>query len=158
MTNPTNKRPLADRIRDCIARHPDWDVIRIASAVRGSSRIAIKAVMAGEPIPEMPDGDADISKTEAGVIDLAAVRKRYDIAAAIRAELASMKPGALVLEREMCQRTAGRDAARFRRTIENTTEFRAYRVKLRLDPDQTEGAWYWGRSEDVAEAIRLRDE
>jgi hypothetical protein len=159
MTNPTNRLPLADRIRRCIANHPDWDVIRIASAVRGSNRASIKAVMAGEPIPERPvDPARPEPHTPAGTIELSAVRKRYDIAAAIRDELTRMRPGSLMLEREMCQRTAGRDAARFRRTIENTDEFRAVRVKLRLDPDQSEGAWYWGSAVDVAEAIRLRDE
>lgn len=56
------------------------------------------------------------------------------------------------------ERTAGKDAARFRRAVENTEEFRAHRVKLKLDPDQPDGAWYWGSKADIEKAVRLRDE
>ncbi len=52
----------------------------------------------------------------------------------------------------------GKDVARFRRTVENTEELRAYRVRLKLDENDREGTWYWGAREDVLEAIRLRDE
>lgn len=160
MPNPT-RLPLAEKIRRCIDSHPDWDANRIASAVRGSTRVAIRAVMNGLPIPEKPEPPAAkaVERSDAGTVDLSAVRKRYDIAAAIRFELSQMKPGSLILEREMCSRTAGRDASRFRRTVENgIDEFRSNRVKLRLDPDQPDGSWYWGRREDIAEALRLRDE
>jgi hypothetical protein len=115
----------------------------------------VRAMRSGEPIAPIVE---EAKKAEAGTITLAAVRARYDIAAAIREELSRLKPGTLVLEREFCVRTAGKDAARFRRTVENCPEFRANRVKLRLGEDTGEGAWYWGHQQAVTEAIRLRDE
>lgn len=151
------KKTLRDRILESIARHPDWDDPRIASAVRGSTRVLVRLARSSQPFPDDaeagPAGDRG-----AGTISLEQVRKRYDIAAAIRTEIDTLKPGALILERELCQRTAGKDAARFRRAVENTEDLRACRVKLKLDPDQPEGTFYWGRPQDVREAIKLRDE
>jgi hypothetical protein len=115
----------------------------------------VRAMRSGEPIAPIVE---EAKKAEAGTITLAAVRARYDIAAAIREELSRLKPGTLVLEREFCVRTAGKDAARFRRTVENTPEFRANRVKLKLDQDAGEGVWYWGARETILAATKLRDE
>lgn len=148
-------RPIEDRLRDCLSKHPDWPDERIAAAIVGSRREMVRAMRAGEPIAPIVE---EAKKAEAGTITLAAVRQRYDTAAAIREELARLKPGALILEREFCQRTAGKDAARFRRTVENCPEFRANRVKLRLGEDVGEGAWYWSDAKTITEAVRLRDE
>jgi hypothetical protein len=146
---------LANRLKVCIDKHPEWDEKRITAAIRGSTLPMVKAIRAGEPIGPIID---EAKKNETGTISLDQVRKRYDIAAAIREELLRLKPGALILEREFCLRVAGKDAARFRRTVENVDEFRANRVKLRLDQDAAEGAWYWGALATIAEAIKLRDE
>jgi hypothetical protein len=148
-------RPVEDRLRDCLAKHPDWTDERVAASIVGSRREMVRAMRAGEPVAPIIE---EAKKVEAGTITLAAVRARYDIAAAIREELARLKPGALVLEREFCLRVAGKDAARFRRAVENCPEFRASRVKLRLDQDAGEGAWYWGSQSTVTEAVKLRDE
>lgn len=153
------KKTLQLRITESVAKHPDWDERRMASAIRGATREMIRAVREGKPWTFLEVEDPRCNPAEgAGTISLDQVRKRYDIAAAIRAELEALKPGALILERELCLRTAGRDAARFRRTIENAEDLRAFRVKLKLDPEQPEGAFYWGRRQDVAEALKLRDE
>lgn len=148
--------PLEDRLRACLARHPDWDDARIRNAIIGSTIEMVRAVRAGEPMPTAAAEEQ--KKIETGTITLAQVRARYDIAAAIRAELAKLKPGALIQERELCQRAAGKDAARFRRTVENNEEFKANRIRLRLDQDTAEGTWYWGGIKDIQEASRLRDE
>ena len=151
--------PVEDRLRACISNHPDWTVERIAASIVGSTRAMVRAMIAGEPLPETVTAIVEeAKKAEVGTISLAQVRARYDIAAAIREELARLKPGALVLEREFCLRVAGKDASRFRRTVENVEEFRANRVKLRLDQDASEGAWYWGSQSTIAEAVKLRDE
>jgi len=151
--------PVEDRLRTCIANHPEWTVERIAASIVGSTRAMVRAMIAGEPLPETVTAIVEeAKKAEVGTISLAQVRARYDIAAAIREELARLKPGALVLEREFCLRVAGKDASRFRRTVENVEEFRANRVKLRLDQDAAEGAWYWGNQSTIAEAVKLRDE
>ena len=151
---------IEQRIKNCIERHPDWDDSRIASATRGSTRAAIKAVRSGIPVSEgmLAKAKPEEPAPAAGQISIAQIRHRYDIAARIRAELEALPAGALILERELCQKTAGKDAARFRRTVENAEDLKAYRVKLKLDPDQPEGAFYWGKLQDVREAQRLRDE
>jgi hypothetical protein len=147
--------PVEERLRTCIAKHPDWTDERIAASIVGSTRTMVRAMLAGEPIAPIIE---EAKKAEAGTISLDAVRARYDVAAAIREELARLKPGVLVLEREFSIRAAGKDASRFRRTVENCPEFRANRVKLRLDQDAGEGAWYWGQQQTVTEAVKLRDE
>jgi hypothetical protein len=149
------KRPVEDRLRDCLAKHQDWPDERIAAAIVGSRKEMVRIMRAGGSVAPIIE---EAKKAEAGTITLAAVRARYDIAAAIREELVRLKPGALVLEREFSLRVAGKDMARFRRTVENCPEFRANRVKLRLDQDAGDGSWYWGSSATVAEAIKLRDE
>jgi hypothetical protein len=113
----------------------------------------VRAVREGRPVEEHPGQE----KPVVGVITLDAVRARYDIAAAIKRELAKLKPGALILETEMRQRAAGRDANRFRRTVDNAEEFKANRIKLQLDPDGGEAAWYWGDNSTIAAAIKVRD-
>jgi hypothetical protein len=141
---------IEDRIKGCVERHPDWDDARVSNAIAGSSVAAVRLVRAGETVPAE-------DKPAPGVITLDAVRARYDVAAAIRRELDRLKPGALVLEAEMRQRAAGKDANRFRRAVENAPEFKANRIKLQLDPDVKEGAWYWGTASTIAAAIKVRD-
>jgi hypothetical protein len=156
--------PLADRLKRCLAAHPDWAVERIAASIVGSTRAMVRAMQAGESIAPIIE---EAKKAEAvppsvalcaGVISLDAIRSRYDISAAIRRELAKLKPGALITENEMRQRAAGKDASRFRRTWENNEEFRANRIKLKLNPDDGEGTWYWADGPTVALALKLRDE
>lgn len=151
---------LEQRIKNAIAKHPDWDNARMASAIRGSTRAAIQRVREGLPIIEgvRVRPAAEEPAPAAGQVSLAQVRHRYDIASRIRAEIEALPQGALILERELCAKTAGKDAARFRRTVENAEDLKGYRVKLKLDPDQPEGAFYWGKLLDVREAQRLRDE
>lgn len=151
------KKTLRDRILESISRNPDWDDPRIASAVRGATRALVRLARSSQPFPDDTEA-GPAGQRDTGMISLEQVRKRYDIPAAIRAEIDALKPGALILERELCQRTAGKDAARFRRAVENTEDLRACRVKLKLDQDQPEGAFYWGRPQDVREALKLRDE
>jgi hypothetical protein len=147
---------IEERIKAGIARHPERDNRLIAKAVRGATVAMVAAVRAGQPLPEPATPEAVVPC--AGVISLDAIRARYDIAAAIRRELAKLKPGALITENEMRLRAAGKDASRFRRTWENNEEFRANRIKLKLDPDDGEGTWYWGDASTVAAALKLRDE
>jgi len=146
--------PVEDRLRTCISNHPDWTVERIAASIVGSTRAMVRAMQAGEPVAPIIE---EAKKAEVGTISLAQVRARYDIAAAIKRELAKLKPGALILEAEMRQRAAGRDANRFRRTVDNTEEFKVNRIKLQLDPDGGEAAWYWGDVSTISAAIKVRD-
>jgi hypothetical protein len=144
---------IEEKIKSCISRHPEWDDRRVSRNAHGSTLAMVAAVRAGQPIEEPPS-----DMPCAGTISLDAIRSRYDIAAAIRRELTKLKPGALITENEMRQRAAGKDASRFRRTWENNEEFRANRIKLKLNPDDGEGTWYWADGPTVALALKLRDE
>jgi hypothetical protein len=144
---------IEERIKACLSRHPEWEDKRVAAAIVGSGIAAVRAVREGRPVEAPPADD----KPAPGVITLDAVRARYDVAAAIRRELDRLKPGALVIEAEMRQRAAGKDANRFRRAVENAPEFKANRIKLQLDPDVKEGAWYWGTTSTIAAAVKVRD-
>lgn len=89
-----------------------------------------------------------------GLVTLDKVRTRYDIRAAILRELAACPRGSLIVERELCKRTAGSDTDRFRRAVEtNLAEFKPYRLKMRLDDGDPK--WWWGHAEDIAEALRI---
>ena len=91
-----------------------------------------------------------------GLISLSQVIEKYDIASAIRRELASLPKGRLILETELCQKTAGTDRNRFRRTLDNNADgFRAFRILLKLD--EGEKKWYWGSISDVEQALKIRD-
>ena len=91
-----------------------------------------------------------------GLINLSQVIEKYDIASAIRRELATLPKGRLILETELCQKTAGTDRNRFRRTVENNADgFRAFRILLKLD--EGEKKWYWGSISDVEQALKIRD-
>lgn len=99
---------------------------------------------------------AEIKAGSSGVITLEKIKNRFDITAAIMRELEKIEKGTLIVEAEFCQRTAGYDKNRFRRTVENNEEtFRPYRVRLKIDDGDPK--WFWGAKEDVIEAQRMRD-
>lgn len=153
----TEITPIDERIRAALIRHPDWTDGQIAKNTRGSNAQLVRLVRAGQPItglvkPAVP------KPVIHGVVSLDLVRKRYDTAQAIRDFIASLAPGELVLERDVCLQATGRDTTRFRRIVDTTEDLQACRIKLKLDKERSEGAWYWGRPDDIAEAKRLRDE
>jgi hypothetical protein len=101
-----------------------------------------------------PSGD---NGRGAGTVDLSSVLKRYDIKAAILTELAALPEGKLISEAELCNRTAGTDKNRFRRTVENNPDiFNSLRIKLKLDV-ANDGKWFWGKADDIATALKIRD-
>ena len=152
-----------ERIKACIARHPDWDSGRVANslAVKIAEVEAIRGpvipVRPGETIyPGHPKADPP-APAAAGLISLEKVKARYDIKAAIFREIGKLGKGKLISENDLAQRAAGNDRNRFRRTVENNADdFEPHRIKLRLD-DSGDGKFYWGRREDIGEAKRIRD-
>ena len=148
------KKSNAERVLTCIAKHPDWDVVRVANSMC-ISREFVRSIMRGEPVAEEGSPQA-LCRASGAVITLGAVREKLDTRAAIIKEISALPTDELIEDREMRQRACGHDATRFRRTVENNADFfRQYRIKLRLD--EGEGRWYWGRAETVAEALRLRE-
>jgi len=151
---------LEEKIKGCIERHPDWDNVRIANSIGTQSR-NIVAFREGKPltarmdIPIVPTA-SPASAIESGLISLDKVLQRYDIRAAILRELALVPKGKLLSEVELCQRAAGTDKNRFRRTVENNeAEFRPLRIRLKLD--EGEAKWYWAGRETIEAAQRIRD-
>lgn len=149
---------LEEKIRRCIERHPDWTDLRISNSV-GTSVPNVKAFRTGQPIdcspPVSPSASPPRVETP-GIVSLEKVIQKYDIAAAILRELAQLPQGKLLSEQELCQRVAGTDRSRFRRTVENNPDrFRPLRIQLKLD--EGEKKWWWGNDSDISEAQRIRD-
>lgn len=147
---------LEDRVRACLARHPEWTAQRIANST-GARQAAVEAVRAGLPIVAQGDPPvlAPVPPVNASLVSLDKVIARYDVKAAILHEIGELPKGKLIVEAELCQRTAGTDRNRFRRCLDNCAdELKALRIKLRLD-DSTEGKWYWGRAADIEQAQRI---
>ena len=148
---------LEQKIRNCLERHPDWTMKRMSNAT-GARFSQIICIKEGHPMAENePTSGYPASSPDAGLISLDKVMQRYDIHSAILRELAGVPKGKLISETELCQRAAGTDKNRFRRTVENNdTEFRLLRIKLRLD-DSGDGKWFWGGADDIAKAAAIRD-
>ena len=144
-----------ERVKRCVARHPDWPDWKVAksSEVHVDTARSIRAGMA----PTLQNGESKAleGNNSAAFVSLDKVIARYDIKAAILREIDGLPRGKLIVETELCQRTAGTDRNRFRRTCENNAdELKPLRIKLRLD-DSTEGKWFWGKREDIAEAQKM---
>lgn len=148
---------IEERIKAALARYPERDDRHISKSLHGITVAMVRAVRAGQPVPLPPAPAVDTAPASGKVITLESIQARYDIASAIRREIAKLKPGHLIVESEMRTRAAGKDANRFRRAVENCDEFKANRIKLQLDPDGGEAAWYWGDSSTISAAARVRD-
>ena len=148
------KMTTEDKIRAAIARHPDWDDGHIATHAVRMVRIAdVAAVRAGQPALPRAEGPA---REAVGFVSLDRVIAKLDVAAAIRREIAALPLDQLILETELRRKAAGTDANRFRRAVENNEdEFRAVRIKLKLD--DSEPKWYWGQAATIARALEIRD-
>ena len=147
------KKSTEERIRACIGRHPDWADGRIAVSMNCPIG-EVRAIKMGLSLPQEA---VPASSPKVNLVSLEKVIERYDIKSAIIKELANLPRGQLISEADLCQKAAGFDRNRFRRTVENNQdEFRPLRIKLKLD-DSGDGKLYWGHPEDVAEAQRMRD-
>jgi hypothetical protein len=145
---------IQDRIKCCIARHPAWPAERVNNSIAGSNITMVRAIMAGGTVPVE---STTVPKSESSAyVSLDKIRARYDIAAAIDRELLKLPRGKLISEAEFCQRVAGYDKNRFRRSVENNdAKYSRHRVKLRLD--EGDPKWFWGHQDDIAEAQGIRD-
>lgn len=144
-----------ERIRRCIAKHPDWTDARIQNSVKGRMEL-IQAVRAGVS-PTLQTGESKPleGNGNAALVSLDKIIARYDIKGAILRVIGELPKGKLIVEAELCQRTAGSDRNRFRRTVENNQEeFKAFRIKLRLD-ESAEGKWFWGHVSDIEQAQKI---
>lgn len=145
--------PAADRIKACLDRHPDWAAARVAKSL--NLRMAdVEAVRGGAPAI-VPPGEAPVASNGGSLISLDRVVIRYDTRTAILHVIGELPKGKLIIESELCAKTAGTDRNRFRRCLDNNAEeFQPLRIKLRLD-DSSEGKFFWGHASDIAEAKRI---
>ena len=138
-----------EKIQRALEKHPDWNTRRIACST-GGTYAEVEAARGGGR-DSQPDPASGTS------ISLSTIKDRFDVAAAIRREIARIRRGHLLPEDELCRMTAGKDRNRFRRAVDNNPDLaRKHRVKLRLD-ETGDGKFYWGQAADVLAAIRLRD-
>lgn len=141
---------VEEKVRRCIARHPDWNCKRVMHSTSARKAIIekVKAELSGTlKTPEAKDS---------GVISLEKVRARYDTVSAIERELALLEKGKFMAETELAQRACGSDRSRFRRAVENNEDlFKTRRAKLKLDDSGAK--WWWAHQEDIAVAISWRD-
>lgn len=126
---------------------------REAGKQRVFCRSCRRRMAVGEKITMKPEAQL----TSGGTVSLDKVRSRYDTVALIVREIQAIPAGELMPERELCRRSVGTDACRFRRTVENNMDrFREHRVKLKLD--EGEPKWFYGQTQDVKAAEAMRDE
>lgn len=146
---------IEDRIKACIARHPEWPAEHINNSISGSNISMVRAIMAGAAVPDL---STTVLKPESSAyVSLDKIRARYDVAAAIDRELLKIPRGKVLLESDFCQRVAGHDKYRFNRCVENSgTKYSGNRIKIKL-ADEGEPKYYWGHADDVAEIQRMRD-
>jgi hypothetical protein len=145
---------IEDRIKSCIARHPDWTAERVNNSIAGSTITMVRVIKAGGAVPV--ESTVVLKPESSAYVSLDKIRARYDIAAAIDRELLKLPHGKLISESEFCQRVSGYDKNRFRRSVENNEQkYSVHRVKLRLD--EGDAKWFWGNREDVEAAQRMRD-
>jgi hypothetical protein len=141
-----------EKIDNALRRHPDKDDGYIAQCA-DVHVVEVKAQREGRPLTME---SSPTPAPESGLISLDKVIQKYDIRSAILRELALIPKGKLISEVELCQRAAGTDKNRFRRTVENNeAEFRPLRILLKLD--EGEKRWYWADRETVEAAQRMRD-
>lgn len=150
---------IEDRIKCCIARHPEWPAERINNSIAGSNIAMVRAIMAGTAVPiegttvPKPESAPEIS----GYVSLDLICEKLDVKSAILREIGKIPKHKVIPEAEMVSRTAGTDRNRFRRIIENNAEeFRPYRtmVKTRESPN---GIWFWASAEAITRINKLRD-
>lgn len=140
---------VEEKIDRCIGRNPEWKDYRIARSVNCSVAL-VRARKLGMTLPQ-------VEKTKTSLVSLTKVVERYDIKAAILQRLSEVPRGNLIIEADLCQKAAGTDRNRFRRTVENNNEeFKGLRIKLKLD-DSSDGKWYWGHPDDITEAFRIKE-
>ncbi len=153
---------IEERIKRCLSRHVEWEDVRTAKSVGCRVADVRRVREATDSVPFIPDkakakaSPEPISETAPGLISLATVREKYDVASAIEKAVLGIPKGKLISDSEMCARVCGSDRARYRRCLDNfAARLNPFRIKLKLDDGEPK--YYWGRRSDIQEASRLRE-
>lgn len=67
---------IEERIKNCLAAHPDWDDRHVSRCNRGTTLAMVRAVREGSPMPAAPAEVKAQALTASGTITLESVRAR----------------------------------------------------------------------------------
>jgi hypothetical protein len=139
---------LEERVKASVLKHPDWDSRRIAKSL-AVRKAVVETILSGGQATQTQDSF---------LVSMEKIREKYDLYEAIVKGIADIPKGRLIPEMEFARRIAGSDKARFNRAVGmNKDKFFAFRIKLQIEKGSSEGQWYWGSMEDIAEANRLKE-
>jgi len=141
--------PVEDRLRACLASHPDWTVERIAASIVGSTRAMVRAMRAGEPLPERvevtPKGQLTAGVT---LVSLDDIKRKYDLFAQIIEVINDLPPGQVISETDLRACIQTPDPLRFKRTIEaHEKELEPYRIMLKYK--SSEARYHYAKPEVI---------
>jgi len=144
---------LEEKIKGGIARHPDRDDRLIAKAVRGATVAMVRAIRAGEPIPEPgPEPPAATIALHPNVtlVTVDEIKRRYDMFGAIMEIIRGLPSGAVITEADLKQSVDHPDPFRFRKTLEaHEKELEPYRIMVKYRG--SEAKYHYGKPEVIAD-------
>lgn len=152
---------LTERISAAIERHPEKDDRYISKGIRGATLAAVRAVRAGEPIPEpvpmTPHPIGAETKTQIGpgvtLIPVEDIKRKYDLFQAILDVIGSLPPGAVITEPDLRASIDQPDQFRFRKTLEaHDRELEPYRIMIKYKG--SEARYHYARPEVISDIRR----
>jgi hypothetical protein len=147
--------PLLERIKACLEKHPDWDDVRVAAAIVGSRRELVRAVRAGEPLPETVTAIVEVTpkgQLTSGVtlISLDDIKRKYDLYAQILEVICDLPSGQVISETDLRACIQTPDPLRFKRTIEaHEKELEPYRIMLKYK--SSEARYHYAKPEVISD-------
>jgi len=147
--------PVEDRLRTCLTKHPEWTDERIAAAIVGSRREMVRAMRAGEPLPETVTTIVEVTpkgQLTSGVtlISLDDIKRKYDLYAQILEVICDLPSGQVISETDLRTCVQSPDPLRFRRTIEaHEKELEPYRIMLKYK--SSEARYHYAKPEVISD-------
>ena len=144
--------PVEDRLRACFAKHPDWPDERIAAAIVGSRREMVRAIRAGEPLPEPPTKPEFAAALHPNVtlVSVNDIKRKYDMYGAIMEIIRTLPPGQVITEGDLKQSVDHPDPYRFKKTMDaHEKELEPYRIMLKYRG--SEAKYHYGKPEVIAD-------
>ena len=149
--------PMEEKIKACLERHPDWPDQRIQNAIRGSTMTAVRAIRAGQPLPESgPPPRAAALRPLMSLIAVDDIKRKYDMFGAIMDIIRSLPAGHVISEQDLKQSIEHPDPFRFKRTIEaREKELEPYRIMLKYKG--SEAKYHYARPDVIADLRRTME-
>ena len=144
--------PLSDRLKACFEKHADWTDERIAAAIVGSTRAMVRAMRAGEPLPEPPTKPecAAVLHPNVTLVSVDDIKRKYDMFGAIMEIIKTLPPGQVITEGDLKQSVDHPDPYRFKKTMDaHEKELEPYRIMLKYRG--SEAKYHYGKPEVIAD-------